>query len=127
MSGKILLTLQRFQATESLIMKRKHFRFLVREHIKLLTTEQFRQLCFTALHEDHWPLFHEWNKAEQTLPGLTKKVEIKYWKYLAASHRKTLTVRMTELGDQGYTSVVLEWLILNHHWDTSLITTARGK
>lgn len=123
---------RKFQLQESLHAKRKHFRFLVREQIKQLTQEEFSNLCISCLHEDHYPLFEEWFKALQIqvlhLNNLkSKKSDIKYWTYLANSHRKTLTVRLTELGDTGYSPAVLEWLIIHQHWNPNYETNTNGK
>lgn len=110
------LVYPRLRAREHTLKRLRHFRFIVREHIKELNNDQFIELCLACLHEEHYPLFQALVEAQYAVAEAKTKKLIRYHKYLAGSHRKTLTIRLTELNETGYTAEVLEWLIVHNHW-----------
>jgi hypothetical protein len=108
--------------------KRAHFRYKVRECLKTLKEEEFLRCVKECLHSNHYPILVEYIKVSEELYQLVYnkvnlleetsclKAKIKSLKYLCKSHRKSLTCAMTELVPDGYSSELLEYLVIYNFW-----------
>lgn len=112
--------LQKLQLISKASKTRKSFLYIVREAIKKLSEESFTALAITTLHSNHYPILEEYLRCSnewKELPHVNCKEErVKSLKYLIKSHRKTITVLLTEDKIDGYSGEVVEWLALNHFW-----------
>lgn len=99
---------------------RKSFLYLVREAIRKLSEENFTALAVTTLHSNHYPILEEYLRCSNEwaeLPHTSCKEEkVKSLKYLIKSHRKTVTMLLTEDKVDGYSSEITEWLVMNGFW-----------
>lgn len=99
---------------------RKRFMYLVRETIRRLNEENFNLLTITTLHSNHHPLLEEYLRCSnewRELPHSNCRDEkVKSLKYLLKSYRKSLTVLLTEDKPDGYSSEIVEWLVINNLW-----------
>lgn len=94
--------------------------YLVRNVIRKLDKDSFTTLSITCLHSNHYPILEEYlrcNKEWGELPNVRcKEARVKSLKYLIKSHRETITVLLTEDKIDGYSSEVVEWLVMNSFW-----------
>jgi hypothetical protein len=94
--------------------------YVVREAVKKLSEENFTALAITTLHSNHYPILEEYLRCSNEwaeLPNIKCKEErVKVLKYLIKSHRTTITIHLTEDKVDGYSSEVVEWLVINGFW-----------
>ena len=94
--------------------------YVVREAVKKLSEENFTTLAITTVHGNHYPILEEYLRCSNKwaeLPHINcKEEQVKSLKYLIKSHRKTITVLLTEAKIDGYSSEVIEWLVINGFW-----------
>lgn len=111
---------QRLQILGKSSKARKSFLYTVREVIGCLSEENFTTLTIAALHSNHYPILEEYLKCssewKEVPHGTYKDERVKSLKYLIKSYRKTITVLLTEDKIDGYSSEVIEWLVMNDFW-----------
>lgn len=109
--------LQKLQLINKTSKTRKSFMYVVREVVRKLSEENFAALAITTLHSNHYPILEEYLRCSnewKELPHVNCREErVKSLKYLIKSHRKTITVLLTEDKVDGYSSEVVEWLVIN--------------
>jgi hypothetical protein len=110
------LRIQKLQCVSQTEKRRKHYRYIVREQIKRLPEDIFTLLAIECLHNNHYPILEEYMRCAREWRELPSKrgsdKRCKDLRYLLTSHRKTITVLLTDLTPDGYTPELAEWFLL---------------
>lgn len=115
------LELDRVRRQAETARRRKHFLFTVKEQLKLLSDSQLLALARECLHRNHYPALEEWVTISNKLVHLQRqerftKKELGRLTYLTKMYRKTIQCILVSAEPDGYSTEVVEWLLINNYW-----------
>ena len=113
-----VLELDRAKRRQETHKMRVSFMPRLKQILKELEEPQFLALCREALHRSHYPALHDYVfYSDLAVSSLATKQEKARAVYMVKMFRKTLTCVLTDTSSpEGYSSFILEWLILNKLW-----------